>query len=209
VKVKYDYGRIAASTDSLAAAYEKGYSSAMKTFLGQSGERLEITMKRSGVSRSRVSSERKWLMDSGRQSLCLGYEAYTLKGDDLLLQTTDSGVLEENDWEAGTRTIVVYPRGVTELKLDGKPVALEFGESPPPGRGESTPPEPDTLLTLERGKSLPLGRGRPLLLEGEKPCYFDSIELTAENLTLRYTSRGSITLSHRLARQVIVDLRGQ
>jgi hypothetical protein len=127
-KTLYGFDSIVTATDSLIAAYQGEYAAAMSTFEDQQGTRLEITTPRSGVGRSRVTSRRKWLMDSGSQLLCLSYDVYALESEALLLQVTDAGVLEENDWGRKTRTVIVYSPGLQSLKLDGEEVSVGLAE---------------------------------------------------------------------------------
>jgi hypothetical protein len=171
------------ATSSLVEVYLSDCQQALETFEAQPGYRIEIKTKRSGVSRSRVTSQRKWLMDDGRRQLCLEYDAYSLGSDDLTLQVQDSGLLEENDWEAGIRTVAVYVDEHPEIKLDGEPLVTERNASAPPDRGGMAQPAAKTDFSRR----------------------FKEIELSAGGLFLRCSLPGSIT---RTGDRIAIDLAG-
>jgi hypothetical protein len=151
------FGDITQATERLIQSYLTGCRRAFREFEERPGRIVEVKTKRSGVSRSRSTSERKWLMNEGRFQLCLGYEVYSLSSHDLLLQVEDSALLEKNDWDAGIRTVTMIVDGDLRFELDDRPAALlgrdlpeaesrdggspgsipERGPDPEPGRGGS------------------------------------------------------------------------
>ncbi len=137
-KDAYSYDAILAATDRLAKAYLEGYRAALASFEAQGGKRLEIELQSSGISRSRVSGARKWLVDSGTRSLCLLYQVYTLKNNDLFLHIKDSSVLEQNDWNGYRRTVVFFAHQDVRVAVNGKPIDLEDGKDHPFERIELT-----------------------------------------------------------------------
>ena len=141
-KSQYSYDQILSATDQQVKAYGDGFRAALATFEAQAGQRVEIKCKPGGVSRSRVASARKWLANSGTRSLCAKFDVYTLKSKDLSLQLTDAGVLELNDWDTHTRTVVWHAAADLQVAIDGSPMNLEEGK---PRRFK------DLKLTAENG----------------------------------------------------------
>lgn len=161
-KRRYAYGSILSCTTEAAEEYEQAYTRELRHFEAQGGVRVELVASSSGLSRSRVSREKKWLMDNGRSLLCSRFEVYTLRGAGWKLELHEAGVLEHNDWDRRRKEIVLYDPGVDSVSLDGGPVILplpgtrEFQrlelsgdhfvlESTKPGRLEATG---DTLRLL-------------------------------------------------------------
>lgn len=118
---------IIASTDALIADYVAGYEAERAAFESLKGLRVSVSMPRSGLARSRVTNERKWTTDEGSVQLCSDYDLYTLSSEDILLMLKNAAVLEENDWDAGLRTVTAIAPGEPKLVLDGEPAALEPG----------------------------------------------------------------------------------
>ena len=125
-KERHGYDRLKAATVAQIEKYHAGFEEALATFERQTGARIEVTLPTNGLARSRTSYGRKWLMDSGRRSLCRN-EVYVLKRPDIRLEIRESTVLELNDWDARKRTVTSFTRGSLEVTVDGKPVALNDG----------------------------------------------------------------------------------
>jgi hypothetical protein len=109
--------------------YGADFAAALTAFESQPGQRLEVTLSTNGLSRSRVSAARKWLIDEGRRSLCSQYNVYVLKRSGIRLQVESSGVLELNDWERRMRTAVCYVGGHVRVTIDNAPTTLEDGRT--------------------------------------------------------------------------------
>lgn len=118
------FASVLADAESRIEKYVAGYKRAMAAFKKLDGTKVSISMKRSGVGRSRVSSERKWLMDDGTVQLCRKYDLYSLSNDDLLFMIKDSALLEKNDWEEDVRTVTVKVREEPAIEIDGEQLAL-------------------------------------------------------------------------------------
>ena len=123
-KSKYAYETILSATTEAAEEYEQAYTRELEAFEAQGGLRVELVVSSSGLSRSRVSRAKRWLVDDGRSCLCSQFEVYTLRGADWMLELHDAGVLELNDWDAGRREVVFYDPGIDSVSLDGRPVSL-------------------------------------------------------------------------------------
>jgi hypothetical protein len=121
-KINYNYDDIVTSADTLITLYIDGFSKTLESFESQSGYRMEIELKSSGLSRSRHSRSKKWVVDEGARELCGHFNVYSLKNDDLLLQINDTGLLEENDWDKKIRKVVFFVPEVTSVILDGEPL---------------------------------------------------------------------------------------
>ena len=124
-KEAYAYHEILTSTDSLIQAYQKGFSQALSLFEAQDGFRVEIDLSSKNLRRSRSSSARKWLFDSGTRELCSHFDIYVLKSmldSTLFFQLRDAGLLDENDWDARTKKMVFFVPEIASILLDGKPI---------------------------------------------------------------------------------------
>ncbi len=130
-KETYDYENILRATDKLIAEYQEGFSREFEAFNRQPLERLEVEFSYRGISRSRGSLGKTWLVDNGSKSLCRRYRVYTLKNADLLLQIQDAGVYEENDWDAKHKKVVFYVPSIESLALNGEKVGKEKDFSGP------------------------------------------------------------------------------
>jgi hypothetical protein len=130
-KENYGYDKIAAATDRLIAEYHEGYLGELKAFEGQPGERLEVELTYRSITRGRNSLGRTWLIDNGSKSLGSRYLVYTLKNADLTLQVHETGVYEENDWDAKRKKVVFYVPAIQSVTLDGTPVDLAETSSRP------------------------------------------------------------------------------
>ncbi|MFH1501811.1 MAG: hypothetical protein ABIG03_02060 [Candidatus Eisenbacteria bacterium] len=122
-KNEHDFRAILAKADEARSAYLEDYAHELASFEGQEGMRVEVLAPSSGLSRSRVSRDRKWLADSGRYCLCSLFEVYTLETSGWMLQLHDAGLLEINDWDAGHKTIVFYDTDVRQISIDGAPAS--------------------------------------------------------------------------------------
>jgi len=125
-KENYGYESILKATGKLTDEYREGFSRELESFNRQPLERLELEFSHRGISRSRNSLDKTWLVDDGSKSLCRRYRVYTLKNADLLLQVQEAGVYEENDWEARHKKVVFYVPSIESIALDG--AAVKPGE---------------------------------------------------------------------------------
>ncbi len=130
-KETYSYDKILKATTKLIAEYQEGFSKEFKEFNRQPSEKLEIEFSYRGISRSRGSLAKTWLVDIGSKSLCRRYRVYTLKNADLLLQVLDAGVYEENDWDTKHKKVVFYVPSIDSVALDGETVGMDKDFSHP------------------------------------------------------------------------------
>jgi hypothetical protein len=121
-KETYGYETILKATDRQIAEYLEGFSREFESFNRQPQEKLEFEFSYRGISRSRNSLGKTWLVDDGSKSLCRRYRVYTLKNADLLLQVQEAGVYEENDWEAKHKKVAFYFPSLESIVLDGATV---------------------------------------------------------------------------------------
>jgi hypothetical protein len=119
----YDYGTILSCTIGAAEEYRHGYARELEAFEAQSGLRVELVIRTSGLSRSRVSRAKKWLVYDGRSCLCSKFKVYTLRGGAWMLELHDAGLLELNDWDMGYKDVIFYDTGIDSVSLDGEPVS--------------------------------------------------------------------------------------
>ncbi|MBD3218542.1 MAG: hypothetical protein GF310_09725, partial [candidate division Zixibacteria bacterium] len=98
-KAQYNYTGILSSASTQINEYRLGYEDELKDFENSEGYRIEISLNNNGVSRSRSSSSKKWLMDNGSRELRSHFKIYSLKKDGLVFQAHDCGLMEENDWD--------------------------------------------------------------------------------------------------------------
>lgn len=123
-KKNYGYDKIITSTEKLVKEYKNGYEKDLKSFESQKGFRIEIDFTYRGLSRSRSSTGKMWIMDKGTISFCKHFRVYTLKNEDLILQLHDAAVFEENDWDTKRKKVVFFSPEITSLFLDNKPFKL-------------------------------------------------------------------------------------
>ncbi|MBN2431427.1 MAG: hypothetical protein JXQ27_08120 [Acidobacteria bacterium] len=126
---RYDHAALRTKAAERLAAYGREYVTAMAEFNAQPGWRLVLAVSSNGVSRSRVSTARKWLMDSGTKSLCRHYRVYSLKTKNWQFQLKDSALFEENDWDARRKQVTVVMPGPPNITLDSRPAVPETPES--------------------------------------------------------------------------------
>jgi hypothetical protein len=126
-KRDYGYEKILNVTGKLIDDYREGYAREIESFNRQPLEKVEIEFSYRGISRSRNSLDKTWLVHDGSRSLCRHYRVYTLKNADLLLQVQDAGVYEENDWESKHKKIVFYIPSIESIALDK--AAVKPGEA--------------------------------------------------------------------------------
>lgn len=123
----YDYEKILASTDKLIGEYTEGYNKDLASFEAQTGYRIEIDLVSKNLSRSSSSSARRWTVDQGTKSLRSHYDVYVLKSilnTELLLEVHNTGLFEQNDWDAKTKKIVFFVPEITSFSLGGKLITL-------------------------------------------------------------------------------------
>jgi hypothetical protein len=118
VKEIYGYENILNATGKLIDDYREGFSREFESFNRQPLEKVELEFSYRGISRSRNSLAKTWLVDDGSKSLCRRYRVYTLKNADLSLQVREAGVYEENDWEAKHKKVVFYVPSIESIALD-------------------------------------------------------------------------------------------
>jgi hypothetical protein len=127
----YGYEQIMKATGKLIDEYREGFSREFESFNRQPLEKLELEFSYRGISRSRNSLAKTWLVDDGSKSLCRRYRVYTLKNADLSLQVQEAGVYEENDWEAKHKKVVFYVPSIESIALDGAMVKPVEGPTRP------------------------------------------------------------------------------
>jgi hypothetical protein len=71
------------------------------------------------------------VVESGTRELQSDYNVHVLKSPDLILELHNVGVLEEYDWDAGTRRIAFFVDRDVAITLDGKPLEPADGMSYP------------------------------------------------------------------------------
>jgi hypothetical protein len=126
-KQAYNYDEVLAATDSLVGDYTRGFNDALSAFESQEGYRVEIDLSGRNLRRSRSSSVKKWLMDKGTKELCGHFDIYVLESamdTTLFFRLQNAGLLDENDWDAGTKKLVFFVPNITSMSLDGELVQI-------------------------------------------------------------------------------------
>jgi hypothetical protein len=124
-KSHYGYEEILAYTEGSIVSYKEGFEQALKAFESQAGIRVEIAFSYKSLSRSRVGTGRKWVMDDGAITLGQTYRVFTLKDDDLSVETHENGVLEKDDWSGKKKRTAFFTPKITSLMIDGAAESLE------------------------------------------------------------------------------------
>ncbi len=118
-KKAYGYENILKAAGQLIDEYRDGFSREFESFDRQSTQKVELEFSYRGISRSRSSLGRTWLVDDGSKSLCRRYRVYTLKNENLSLQVQEAGVYEENGWDAKHKKVIFYTPSIESITLDG------------------------------------------------------------------------------------------
>jgi len=126
-KENYGYEQVLASTDKLIQEYLSGFNKELESFEAQPGYRIEIELNTNGLSRSRSSFAKNWVVDKGTRELRNHYNIYVLKNRFLNLQLHDIGVYEQNNWDARVKKVAFFVREFGSIMQDGQPVALTEG----------------------------------------------------------------------------------
>ena len=108
------------ATEDSVRTYSQGFEQDLEAFEEQEGIRIELDFSYRGLSRSRSSLGKKWVMDSGETCLCMKYRVYTLKSEGLLLEVHDAGMLEGDDWDGKQKTVSFYVPAISSITLDDK-----------------------------------------------------------------------------------------
>lgn len=124
---EYGYDRVLTSTDELIREYLSGFNKELESFESQPGFRIEIELNTNGLSRSRSSSAKNWIVDKGTKELRSHFNVYVLKNRFLNLQLHDVGVYEQNNWDARVKRVAFYVPELDSVRLDGQAVALTGG----------------------------------------------------------------------------------
>jgi hypothetical protein len=124
---EYGYERVLASTDKLIQEYLNGFNKELESFEVQPGYRIEIELNTNGLSRSRSSSAKNWVVDKGTRELRSHYNVYVLKNSLLNLQLHDIGVYEQNNWDTRVRKVAFFVPEFDSITLDGQSVTLTEG----------------------------------------------------------------------------------
>ena len=125
VKHRYGYEEILRATNESIAGYKEGFRQALETFESQPGIRIEISFSYRSLSRSRVGAGRKWVIDDGAVTLGRTFRVFTLKNDDLSVETRGNGVLENDDWSGKKKRAAFFVPEITTLTIDGVAQKLE------------------------------------------------------------------------------------
>jgi hypothetical protein len=126
-KENYGYDQVLFSTDKLIQEYLVGFNKELESFEAQSGYRIEIELSTNGLSRSRSSSAKNWVVDKGTRELRSHYNVYVLKNKLLNLQLHDIGVYEQNNWDARVKKVAFFVPEFGSITLDEQPVTLTEG----------------------------------------------------------------------------------
>lgn len=136
----HDYAGIRARTEEAISEYLIGYREDLEAFMAQPGHRFEIEVSSQGITRSRTGRTTRWRVDGGARSLSRHYDVYTLRKDNFSLSIHDAGVMEEDDWEARRRRVIVFSPDAPAIIADGLSLGLE-----------SVPPRPFGALEVDAG----------------------------------------------------------
>jgi hypothetical protein len=123
-KSYYGYEEITNSTRRLIKEYTDGFEEQLRSFESQPGYRIEIELNSNGVRRSRSSSAKKWVVDSGTRELRNHFNIYSIESKDLLLQVQDVGLCEQNDWDVSNKRVMFFVPEITSVTLDGELIEL-------------------------------------------------------------------------------------
>ena len=124
---EYGYEKVLALTDKLIQEYFDGFNKELESFEAQPGYRIEIELNTNGLSRSRSSSAKNWIVDKGTRELRSHFSVYVLKNSLLNLQLHDLGVYERNNWDARVKKVAFFVPGFGSITLDEQPVTLTEG----------------------------------------------------------------------------------
>jgi hypothetical protein len=158
-EARYHFEEILLATRHLIEEYQEEYRAAIARFEAQRGIRVEIDVPM-GVSGSRASRERRYVVDGGTRIFCSEYSVYTLQRrapDSLFLLIQKAGVLEDSSSHGARRLSFVSPT-ITSLMIDGrimdgsKPGTWEFRQLALAGEVFSLETAKPGVLAINRNK---------------------------------------------------------
>jgi hypothetical protein len=126
---EYGFDGIKATSQRLMADYSRAYDRAIAAFNAQPGVRIDVELRAAGLSRSRFSRGRRWVVDQGQTVFASEYAAYTLRRaghDTISVTVTNKGLLDSSS--GATRRIVFFVPVVTGINVDGANVDRADGE---------------------------------------------------------------------------------
>ena len=118
IKMEYNYPIILKSTNKKIEEYHQHFSKEIASFNNQKGMRIEISFEYSSLSRSGSSIAKKWVMNSGKKSLCMNYRLLKLKTKQIKIDLENLAVLQLNDWDNKKMKVVVYSSELDPIELD-------------------------------------------------------------------------------------------
>ena len=120
----YGYEDILAGADHLIGEYVSSYEEAREEFDNERGIKVQIQLPSSGVRRFRSTKEQKWVTEEGEVILYLHYNLYSLKSDNVVLEIHNKALLDESDWEQGTRTVTFFSQNISSVIADASVYSL-------------------------------------------------------------------------------------
>jgi hypothetical protein len=124
-KRRYGFEAIAEATRREVEQYLASYEAALEEFEATPGYRIEVRVSSNGVSRSRSSRSRRWVVGDGTRVFSRHYVTYTLRlpSDGFFLQVQDAALLDVTDWDIRTKSVVFFSPDPPAIALDGGAMA--------------------------------------------------------------------------------------
>jgi len=105
--------------------HKENYEKSVQSFWQQEGIKLTVDSNYRSISRSRVSTENKWVMDDGAIAFCKDYKVYKLKTDFLNYQIQDHGIYREIDWRGKHTRVSCFVEDQTQFTINGRPIGIK------------------------------------------------------------------------------------
>ncbi len=122
---RYDLPQLQRHTQTLIDAYVREADDAIRAFEAQAGSRVEVRLPAAGTSRSRSSTAKRWVVDSGRRVFGSEFLAYTLRRPEhqVFLAVERKAVLDDLVPQ-GERRVAFFVTSVESIRVDSTPLAV-------------------------------------------------------------------------------------
>jgi hypothetical protein len=120
---RYDLAQVQRRTRTLIDAYVREADDAIRAFEAQPGYRVEVQLPAAGTSRSRSSSAKRWVVDSGTRVFSSEFLAYTLRrpNQQVFLAVERRAVLDDLV-PGGERRVAFFVASLDSIRVNGAPV---------------------------------------------------------------------------------------
>ena len=124
-KSDFEFEQIRQASQNLIQDYLHDYEKAYQKFNSQSGIRVEFSLPSNGLQRFRSSRAKKWVVDQGQITLCLNYNLYSLKKNNVVLEVHNKGVFDQTAWEKKRKKVVFFVDEISSIVVNGETISTD------------------------------------------------------------------------------------